>query len=122
MQPSYPQPYPPQPQQPYAPQGFVAPPPAAAPSATGPLVISMASAFSALAMGVVTFLIAGFEGHSAGWELLAIPTLIAMTAALVAGVAAIVAITRKSIGGGVLAIGVSGFGVLLALLGFVLGA
>jgi hypothetical protein len=104
-------------QNPYAP----ATAPAAAPS-QAVLVVGLLAALGAMGLGAISFLIAGFEGHHAGWEMLAIPTLLAMMSALVGGIAGIVAITRKQTIGGLAAIGLSGFGVLLGLVGFVLGA
>jgi hypothetical protein len=54
--------------------------------------------------------------------MMAIPTLLTMGASAVGGVAGLVALVRKSIGGGIGAIALSGLGTLLALVGFVLGA
>jgi hypothetical protein len=108
---------------------YSAPPYAAAPAPNSTSrakpsfpVVSFIFAFLAVVVGIIGFLIAGFRGHSAGWELMAIPTLVTFALALFAFIGAIMALVRRSWIGGVLTIGAAGFGSLLALVGFVLGA
>lgn len=80
-------------------------------------------AFAAVGVGMITFLIAGFEGHSAGWELMALPTLATFGAALVGFVGSMIGIfANKAYVGSVVMLAMSGFAGLLALVGFVLGA
>jgi len=129
MPPPTPGPYANQPQygqQPqYAQQAPYVPPMApAAPAAPSNVagVVGIAAGLITCALGMLAFLIAGFEGHSAGWELLAIPVGLASLTALVGGIAGIVALVKRTIGLGVAAIGLSGFGMLLGMVGFVLGA
>ena len=91
-----------------------------APAKTPAFAIVLGGA--AFGLGASSFLIAGIEGRSAGWELLAIPTGLALLAALGGGIGGVVGLTRKAMGSGLTAIGLSGFGALLGLVGFVLGA
>lgn len=95
-----------------------------APVATKPKfpLVSFILALLAGFVGMIAFLIAGFEGHRAGWELMAIPTLITFGLALPAFIGSIRALVRRSWVGGFLTMAASGFGSLLALVGFVLGA
>lgn len=92
------------------------------PSSSAPTVIGLLAAGAAFGLGVIAFLIAGFEGHRAGWEMLAIPTGLSMLAGMVAGGAGIFALVRKAYAGGLATLGLAGFGVLLGLVGFALGA
>ncbi len=87
-----------------------------------PPVWGFGPAAVAFGFGVIVFLIAGFRGRSAGWEMLAGPTLLCFAAAIVAAIPAIIALTRKGIAIGLGTLGVAGFGAFLALVGFVLGA
>lgn len=79
-------------------------------------------AAAAFFFGLMVFLISGFKGRSAGWEMLAAPTLLCFAAAIVAAIPGIIALTRKGIAIGLGTLGVAGFGAFLALVGFVLGA
>ena len=58
----------------------------------------------------------------AGWEMMAFPVLLADVFALVAVALGLAALTKKQVIGGLLAIGMGGFGGLLATVGFILGA
>lgn len=113
----------------YAPYGAPSPygampagQPVAEPPSKAPGIVGIGAGLVTCALGMLAFLIAGFEGHSAGWELLAIPVGLASLTALVAGVAGIVALVKRTIVLGVAAIGLSGLGMLLGMVGFVLGA
>ncbi len=76
----------------------------------------------AACVGVVAFLIAGFEGHRAGWELMAVPAGVADVFGLLAMALGLAAMTKRQIVGGLLAIGLGAFGGLLGSVGFILGA
>lgn len=124
MQPPSPGPYAPQPQ--YSPQAYGQAPAMSQPAPDAPSkvagTVGIASGLVTCLLGMLAFLIAGFEGHSAGWELLAIPVGLALLTAMVGGIAGIVALVKRTIALGVAAIGLSGFGLLLGMVGFVLGA
>lgn len=79
-------------------------------------------AAAAFFFGIMVFLVAGLKGRSAGWEMLAVPTLLCFAAAITAAIPGIIALTRKGIAIGLGTLGVAGFGAFLALVGFVLGA
>jgi uncharacterized membrane protein len=101
------------------PQGYGIQPHGAAPSApTG----GLAAGGISFAAGAVVFLIAGFQGRRAGWEMLALPTMVAFVCGLMAGISGIIALTRKQTGTGLIALGLGGVGLLLALTGFALGS
>lgn len=123
---SFPPAYAPQPTYgaPYAAQPVSAAPPVETPDAirTWSTVLGVAGGLGAVGLGMIAFLIAGFEGHSAGWELLAIPTGLALMSAMAGGAGGVVALVKKSWIGGAAAIGLAGLGSLLGLVGFVLGA
>lgn len=78
-------------------------------------------AFGTLGLGAISFLIAGFEGHGAGWEMLAIPTAASAVSALIALALGGVAVAKKR-AGGLVSIALAIVGVLLGGVGFVLGA
>ena len=68
-------------------------------------------AVGAIGFGAMTFLYGGMLGRSAGWELMAIPTLLTFGMALVAIIVQRRALTYASL-----------IGVALAVLGFLMGA
>jgi hypothetical protein len=112
-------------QQPQQAQGGYGPPsaqPAQAPTSKVPGIVGIGAGLATCALGMLAFLIAGFQGHSAGWEMMAIPTGLTLMTAMVGGIAGLVALVKRSIGLGIAAIGLSGFGSLLGIVGFVLGA
>ncbi|MGE0787657.1 MAG: hypothetical protein AB7S26_18420 [Sandaracinaceae bacterium] len=92
-----------------------------APAAKSP-TFGLLFAIVAFGLGTIAFLIAGFEGHGAGWELLAIPTGLCLGAALIASIGGVIGLTRKAFGGGLATLGVAAFGSVLGLIGFFLGA
>lgn len=92
------------------------------PAVAKPPVWGFGPAAAAFFFGIMVFLISGFKGRSAGWEMLAAPTLLCFAAALAAAIPGIIALTRKGIAIGLGTLGVAGFGAFLALVGFVLGA
>ncbi|MCB9580527.1 MAG: hypothetical protein H6717_26085 [Polyangiaceae bacterium] len=98
------------------------PPQPYAPAKAKPPVLSILAAVVALGLGMITFLIAGFRGHSAGWEMMAAPTALTGLAGLVGFVGGLGALSRKSFLVALGLIAVSGLGGLLAVAGFVLGA
>ncbi|MDP3275459.1 MAG: hypothetical protein Q8Q09_09715 [Deltaproteobacteria bacterium] len=83
---------------------------------------SIAAGVIGLLAGMMVFLIAGFRGRSAGWEMLAVPTLVSLVCSLVATIGGITAVVRKQFGLGLLVLGLGLAGAFLALVGFVLGS
>ncbi len=83
---------------------------------------SIAAGAIGFAAGVLVFLIAGLQGRRAGWEMLALPTMVAFLCGLIAAIGGITAMMRKQIGAGLLVLALGGGGALLALVGFALGS
>ncbi len=142
-QPPYPPPQAPHPQAPYAGQAPMHQAPQhqapmhqapqhqapmhqapAQPAQTEAKAPAWAFLFALLACGVgfLTFLIAGFRGHSAGWEMMAVPALATFGLAGIGFIGAIVAGVRRRLGVAAALVGMTGFASLLAVVGFVLGA